>query len=134
MYLSTKARLNRLMKHGRCLDVAIDHGVGNAPSFMNGLQDIAAVVVMLVDARPAAIAMNDGQSDLLRTLLGVNRPGLVMRVDMGEPYNRTRHRGMWVMMQNAADPILPALRMDAACVVMNLFMLPDEPDLFRQCV
>jgi len=24
--------------------------------------------------------------------------------------------------------------MDAACVVVNLFMLPDEPDLFRQCV
>ncbi|PPE77167.1 aldolase, partial [Kaistia algarum] len=31
-------------------------------------------------------------------------------------------------------PILPALRMDAACVVVNLFMLPDEPGLFRQCV
>ena len=24
--------------------------------------------------------------------------------------------------------------MDAACVVVNLFMLPDEPELFRQCV
>ena len=24
--------------------------------------------------------------------------------------------------------------MDAACVVVNLFMLPDEPDLFKQCV
>jgi DhnA family fructose-bisphosphate aldolase class Ia len=24
--------------------------------------------------------------------------------------------------------------MDAACVVVNLFMLPDEPDLCRQCV
>lgn len=27
-----------------------------------------------------------------------------------------------------------AIEMDAACVVVNLFMLPDEPDLFRQCV
>jgi DhnA family fructose-bisphosphate aldolase class Ia len=24
--------------------------------------------------------------------------------------------------------------MDAACVVVNLFQLPDEPDLFRQCI
>ncbi len=134
MYLTKKARLNRLMKHGRCLDVAIDHGVCNEPSFMNGLQDMAAVVAMLVDAGPDAIQMNYGQSDLLQSLPGQSRPALVMRVDMGNPYNRTRHRSMWAMMQNESDPILPALRMDAACVVVNLFMLPDEPDLFRQCV
>jgi fructose-bisphosphate aldolase, class I len=30
--------------------------------------------------------------------------------------------------------MLGALEMDAACVVVNLFMLPDEPELFRQCV
>ncbi len=41
---------------------------------------------------------------------------------------------MWAELQNAADPVLPAVQMDAACVVVNLFMLPDEPDLFRQCV
>ncbi|BDW87668.1 class I fructose-bisphosphate aldolase [Thalassospira tepidiphila] len=134
MYLSKKVRLNRLMKNGRCLDVAIDHGVCNEPSFMVGLEDIQSVVNTLVDARPDAIQMNYGQSDLLQTLPGENRPALVMRVDMGNPYNKERHRSMWAVMQNETDPILPALRMDAACVVVNLFMLPDEPDLFRQCV
>ena len=39
-----------------------------------------------------------------------------------------------VAVLNAADPVLPAVQMDAACVVVNLFMLPDEPELFRQCV
>ena len=38
------------------------------------------------------------------------------------------------MLQNQDEPLIGALEMDAACVVVNLFMLPDEPDLFRQCV
>ena len=134
MFVSKKVRLNRLMKNGRCLDVAIDHGVCNEPSFMVGLEDVQSVVNTLVDAGPDAIQMNYGQSDLLQELPGENRPALVMRVDMGNPYNKERHRSMWAVMQNETDPILPALRMDAACVVVNLFMLPDEPDLFRQCV
>jgi DhnA family fructose-bisphosphate aldolase class Ia len=95
---------------------------------------MAGVVKMLAAAAPDAIQMNYGQSDLLQSLPGPDRPALVMRVDMGNPYNRQRHREMWAVLQNETDPILPALRMDAACVVVNLFMLPDEPGLFRQCV
>ena len=57
-----------------------------------------------------------------------------MRIDMGNPYNAQRHRVMWSMLQNHEEPIIGALEMDAACVVVNLFMLPDEPELFRQCV
>ena len=41
---------------------------------------------------------------------------------------------MWAVLQNEAEPLIGAIEMDAACVVVNLFMLPDEPDLFRQCV
>lgn len=134
MYLTKKVRLNRLMRGGRCLDVAIDHGVCNEPSFMAGIENMAGVVKMLAAAAPDAIQMNYGQSDLLQSLPGPDRPALVMRVDMGNPYNRQRHREMWAVLQNETDPILPALRMDAACVVVNLFMLPDEPGLFRQCV
>tara|TARA_R110002020_G_scaffold109430_14_gene253106 strand:- start:2863 stop:3711 length:849 start_codon:yes stop_codon:yes gene_type:complete len=134
MYLTKKVRLNRLMNNGRCLDVAIDHGVCNEPSFLNGLEDMEGVVKTLVDAGPDAIQMNYGQSDLLQTLPGRDRPALVMRVDMGNPYNPTRHSEMWAVMQNQSEPILAALRMDAACVVVNLFMLPGEPGLFRQCV
>ena len=134
MYVTKKVRLNRLLKNGRCLDVAIDHGVCNEPSFMSGLEDMEKVVKMLVTAGPDAIQMNYGQSDLLQSLPGQNRPALVMRLDMGNPYNRQRHREMWAVLQNEADPIMPALRMDAACVVVNLFMLPDEPGLFKQCV
>lgn len=74
------------------------------------------------------------QAGLLQQRPGRDKPALVMRLDMGNPYNATTHRVMWAVLQNTQDPVLPAVQMDAACVVVNLFMLPDEPDLFRQCV
>ncbi|MFP9136198.1 class I fructose-bisphosphate aldolase [Devosia sp. XGJD_8] len=132
--MSQKFRFNRLFGQGKCLDVAIDHGVCNEPSFLDGLEDMPGVVDALVEARPDAIQMNFGQADLLQSRPGKDKPALVMRIDMGNPYNRQRHRSMWAVLQNEADPLIGALQMDAACVVVNLFMLPDEPDLFRQCV
>ncbi|WP_267555270.1 class I fructose-bisphosphate aldolase [Rhizobium rhizogenes] len=134
MRSNSKVRMNRLFSGGRCLDVAIDHGVCNEPSFLNGLEDMPAVVETLVQAAPDAIQMNYGQADLLQDVAARNKPALVMRIDMGNPYNRTRHRDMWAVLQNQAEPLIGAIEMDAACVVVNLFMLPDEPDLFRQCV
>ena len=134
MRLSTKARMNRLFTHGGCLDVAIDHGVCNEPSFMVGLEDMPAVMNTLIDARPDAIQCAYGQADLLQSRPEKDKPALVMRIAMGNPYNDQRHRVMWSMLQNADEPIIGALEMDAAAVVVNLFMLPDEPELFRQCV
>ncbi len=134
MRISSKARMNRLFTHGGCLDVAIDHGVCNEPSFMIGLEDMAAVVDALVAAKPDAIQMAYGQADLLQARPEKDKPALVMRIDMGNPYNDQRHRVMWAQLQNTDEPIIGALEMDAACVVVNLFMLPDEPELFRQCV
>ena len=127
-------RLQRLFQNGGCLDIAIDHGVCNEPSFLDGLEDMPGVVNTLVQAQPDAIQMNFGQADLLQRRPGRSKPALVMRVDMGNPYNATVHRVMWALLQNKKDPVLPAVQMDASCVVVNLFMLPNEPDLFRQCV
>jgi class I fructose-bisphosphate aldolase len=134
MRVSPKARMNRLFTQGRCLDVAIDHGVCNEPSFMVGLEDMDRVVSQLVDAGPDAIQMNYGQADLLQGRPEKGKPALVMRIDMGNPYNAQRHRVMWAELQNKHEPIIGALELDAACVVVNLFMLPDEPELFRNCV
>jgi class I fructose-bisphosphate aldolase len=134
MKISPKARMNRLFRNGGCLDVAVDHGVCNEPGFLVGLEDMPSVIDMLVSARPDAIQMAYGQADLLQARPEHDKPALVMRLDMGNPYSATRHRVMWAELQYAADPVLPAVEMDAACVVVNLFMLPDEPELFRQCV
>ncbi|EGP43051.1 deoC/LacD family aldolase family protein [Achromobacter insuavis AXX-A] len=126
--------MNRLFHAGRCLDIAVDHGVCNEPSFLDGLENMPAVMAQLLAASPDAIQLNYGQADLLQHHPARAKPALVMRLDMGNPYNATIHRVMWAVLQNERDPVLPAVRMDAACVVVNLFMLPGEPDLFRQCV
>ena len=134
MRISPKARMNRMFTDGGCLDVAIDHGVCNEPDFLMGLENMAAVVDTLIAAGPDAIQMACGQADLLQSRPEKDKPALVMRIDMGNPYNDRRHRVMWSVLQNHENPIIAALEMDAACVVVNLFMLPDEPELFRQCV
>lgn len=134
MRINTKARMNRLFSNGGCLDVALDHGVCNEPSFLIGLENMEGVMNAVIDAKPDAIQVAYGQADLLQRRPEKDKPALVMRIDMGNPYNDQRHKVMWSMLQNADEPIIGALEMDAAAVVVNLFMLPDEPELFRQCV
>jgi DhnA family fructose-bisphosphate aldolase class Ia len=134
MKLSPKVRMNRLFRNGGCLDVAIDHGVCNEPSFLAGIENLPQVVDTLVKAAPDAIQMAYGAADLLQSRTERDKPALVMRIDMGNPYNDRRHRVMWSLLQSAEEPIIGALELDAACAVVNLFMLPDEPELFRQCV
>ncbi len=130
-----KSRINRLFgEDGKCLDVAIDHGVFNEYSFLDGITDMPQIVRQLVEAGPDAIQMNYGQSDLLQSVRGKHKPALVLRTDSGNPYNAKTHRVMFNILQNADEPILEALRMDAACVVVNLLLLPDEPDLHRQTI
>ncbi|MBM2714410.1 aldolase [Mesorhizobium caraganae] len=134
MKLSAKARMNRMFTNGNCLDVALDHGVCNEPGFLVGLEDMPRVIDTLIAAGPDALQLAYGQADLLQSRPDKDKPALVMRIDMGNPYNAQRHRVMWSMLQNHDEPIIGALEMDAACVVVNLFMLPDEPELLRQCV
>ncbi|MBZ0293800.1 MAG: aldolase [Anaerolineae bacterium] len=132
---SHKVRLNRMFNvSGKCLDVAIDHGVFNEYSFLDGLEDVEKVVGQLVEAGPDAIQMNYGQCDALQTIPGRDKPALVLRTDVGNPYNPKTHRVMFNILQNADEPILEAIRMDAACVVVNLLLLPDEPELHRQTI
>jgi DhnA family fructose-bisphosphate aldolase class Ia len=128
-------RLNRLFRSsGNCLDVAIDHGIFNEYAFLDGLEDMPSVVASLVAAGTDAIQMNVGQADLLQSTPGKGRPALVLRVDVGNPYNPTTHEVMFDQFQDGVDPILGAIKMDAAMVVCNLLLLPGEPELHRQTV
>jgi fructose-bisphosphate aldolase, class I len=135
MFSAHKARLNRfLAADGRCLDVAIDHGVFNEHAFLDGLEDLPAVVRALVDAGPDAIQMNVGQADVLQSTPGPRKPALVLRTDVGNLYNATTHRVMFNQLVHWDEPILGALKADAACVVCNLLLMPNEPELHRQTV
>lgn len=119
---------------GKCLDVAIDHGVFNEYSFLEGLEDIEKVVGELAKAGPDAIQMNYGQADVLQRIPGKEKPALVMRTDVGNPYNPTTHKYMFNIPAHYEDPILAAVQLDAACVVVNLLLLPGEPELHKQTV
>jgi class I fructose-bisphosphate aldolase len=135
MYHSHKPRLNRfLAADGRCLDVAIDHGVFNEFTFLDGLEDMPSVVKALVAAGPDAIQMNIGQADVLQTLPGPRKPGLVLRTDVGNLYNPVTHAVMFDQLVHWEEPIIGALKADAACVVCNLLLMPGQPDLHRQTV
>ncbi|MBD9658801.1 class I fructose-bisphosphate aldolase [Pantoea sp. PNT03] len=133
MLVTNKVRMQRLFQHGKCLDVAIDHGIANEPDFLIGLENIEGVMDNLIAAQPDAIQVNYGQADLLQRVAG-RKPALVMRTDVGNAYNAARHREMWAVLHNPDEPILAALQMDAAAVVVNLYLIPDEPGIFRMCV
>lgn len=128
------ARLNRLFhpKSGRCFDVAIDHGFFNEYAFLAGIEDIAQAVATLVAAAPDAIQLTVGQAPLLQALPGRQKPALVLRTDVANVYGKELPRRLFSRMIHA--PVEQALRLDAASVVVNLFAIPNQPEVADQCI
>jgi fructose-bisphosphate aldolase, class I len=127
------ARLNRLFAaDGRCFDVAADHGFFGESSFLTGIEDLERAVRTLVDAGPDAIQLSPGQAPLLQRLAGPDKPALVLRTDVANVYGPSPPRALWSELVEEA--VERAVRLDAACVVVNLLSLPGEPELYRQCV
>jgi DhnA family fructose-bisphosphate aldolase class Ia len=131
--VSVQPRLNRLFAaDGKCFDVAIDHGFFNERSFLNGIEDVRKAIETVVEAAPDAIQLPIGSALILQAIPGKDKPALVLRTDVANCYNPTLPAVLFS--QLIEDPVEQALRVDAACVVANLLMLPNQPDLHRQCV
>ncbi|MBC8009065.1 MAG: aldolase [Burkholderiales bacterium] len=128
------ARLNRLFnpQTGRCFDVAIDHGFFNEASFLAGIEDLPAAIRTLVAAAPDAIQLTLGQAPHLQALPVRPKPALVLRTDVANVYGNQLPRALFSRI--IADPVAQALRLDAACVVVNLFRIPDQPEVADQCI
>ena len=126
-------RLRRLFAaDGRCLDVAVDHGLFNEGSFLAGIEDMPAAVAALVAAAPDAVQLSPGQAHLLQDVPGPDKPALVLRTDVANVYGPELPRTLFSELVEHALEV--ALRLDAACVVVNLLLLPGQPELHRQCV
>jgi class I fructose-bisphosphate aldolase len=127
-------RLNRLFnpKSHRCFDVAIDHGFFGERTFLTGIEDIRSAVRTLVEAAPDAIQLTVGQAPLLQQLPGRHKPSLVLRTDIANVYGTNLPRTLFSRMIEA--PVEQALRLDATCVVVNLFDIPNEPEVRDQCI
>lgn len=131
--MSVSARLNRLFAaDGKCFDVAVDHGFFGERSFLGGIEDMPAVIATLVDANPDAIQLSIGQAPILQAHPGKAKPALVLRTDIANVYGKALPRTLYSHI--IAEPVEQALRLDAACVVANLFLLPDQPEVYSQCI
>jgi DhnA family fructose-bisphosphate aldolase class Ia len=128
------ARLNRLFnpKSHRCFDVAIDHGFFNEHDFLAGIEDIGQAVATLVEAAPDAIQLTIGQAPVLQDLRARHKPALVLRTDVANVYGRELPPALFSRMIDA--PVEQALRLDATCVVVNLFRIPNHPEVADQCI
>ena len=128
------ARLNRLFAaDGRCFDVAVDHGLFGEGTFLAGHRDDGmgdrdtrgSGSRTLSNCHPAKRPISSGSR-------GRRSPrscsARTSRTSTGR--NPPRH----LFSELVAGAVELALRLDAACVVCNLLQLPDQPELFRQCV
>jgi len=132
--MSTSYRLNRLFHpvSRRCFDVAIDHGFFNEYGFLAGIENIGQAVATVVGAAPDAIQLTVGQAAYLQELPGRLKPSLVLRIDVANVYGKKLPRRLYSRM--IADPVDQALRLDAVCMCVNLFQIPDQPEVGEQCV
>jgi DhnA family fructose-bisphosphate aldolase class Ia len=128
------ARLNRLFnpQTGRCFDVAIDHGFFNEESFLAGIENLPAAIATLVDAAPDAIQLTVGQASHLQAVPVRPKPALVLRTDVANVYGNKLPRALFSRI--IGEPVVQALRLDATCVVVNLFRIPDQPEVTDQCI
>jgi len=127
-------RLNRLFNPstGRCFDVAVDHGFFNESVFLQGIENLGAAVKTLVDAAPDAIQLTIGQAHYLQSIPVRPKPALVLRTDVANVYGKDLPRTLFSrMIDNAVEQ---GVRLDAACVVVNLFRIPGEPEVTDQCI
>ncbi|MBF6605567.1 MAG: aldolase [Chloroflexi bacterium] len=127
-------RMRRLFdeRSGRCLDIAIDHGFFGEGRFLAGIEDLPSAMRRLVDAAPDAIQLTPGSARLLQSAGGRTRPALVLRTDVANVYGQVLPDRMFSRM--IPEPALTGVRLDAACVVVNLFDLPGRPEIREACI
>lgn len=130
-----KFRLQRLFHpmSQRALIVAIDHALFNNTAFLPGIENMQASVAKVAGAGPDGVLLSTGEAPHLQRLPGRTKPGLMLRVDPANFYNNdlpSSHLFCGVF-ENAVEI---ALRLDAACILMNLLQIDEHPEMLNQCV
>ncbi len=130
--MSVNPRMNRLFApDGKCLQVALDHGIANEPSNLPGMEDMKQVVSTVAAANPDAMILTIGQAHWLQDLEQKPKPALVVRADAMNVY--TVPTPEQVFCKFIDDVVEQAVVLDAAAIVVNLLWEPDQPDLHWQC-
>ena len=127
------ARMKRLFgASGNCFDVAIDHGMFNEPGFLNGIENMHNAISIVAAAAPDAIQLTPGTAPILQAIPGKARPALVLRTDIANVYGNPLPQKLFSVI--IEDAVEQAITLDAACVVVNLLMLPNQPELHEACI
>ncbi len=128
-----QARMNRLFApSGHCFDVAIDHGMFNETSFLGGIENMTKSIHIVAKAAPDAIQLPPGTAKILQSIPGKTRPALVLRTDVANVYGTPLPATLFSEVIDR--PVEQALTLDAACVVVNLLLLPSQPEVYRACI
>jgi len=129
-----KYRLNRLFNpiSNKCFDVAIDHGFFGEYNFLQGIENIQSAILKVIDAGPDAIQLTIGQAKYLQQQPGKQKPSLVLRTDVANVYGAELSRIPFSKI--IEQPALQSVRMDAACICVNLFNIPGAPEVTAQCI
>jgi fructose-bisphosphate aldolase, class I len=131
--MSVDSRLNRMFsKEGKCFDVAIDHGFFNEYTFLSGIENMQMAIQTVVRANPDTVQLSIGNASILQNIPGKGKPSLVLRTDIANVYGKELPRHLFSQLID--NPIEQALRVDAVCVVVNLFLIPDQPEVYHECM
>lgn len=129
----TKHRLNRFLgADGKCFDVAIDHGFFNEPGFLSGIEDMRDAVVTVAQAQPDAVQLSPGMARHLQAIPGKDKPSLVLRTDIANIY--AKDLPQYLFSQIVENAVEQAVQLDAACLCVNLLLMPNQPEVHAQCV
>lgn len=117
---------------GRCLNVALDHGIFHEAGFLTGIEDITKAVGTVVKAQPDALQLAPGQAHILQSIPGPMKPALILRVDATNLYTASTQKTLYTVAFESS--VEQAVRLDAAAVVVNLVSIPGETELHSECI
>lgn len=128
-------RLNRLFHpHSRrTLVVAVDHALFNNAAFLDGIENMEKTVNTLADANPDALLLSPGEAPHLQKIGGRDKPALMLRADTANFYNDVLPTSK-LFCQAYESAVEVAVRLDAACILLNLLQVDDFPEMLEQCV
>ncbi len=128
-------RLNRLFhpKSKRTFVVAVDHALFNNAAFLEGIENMEKTIAALADANPDAILLSPGEAPHLQKIPGGNKPALMMRADTANFYNDVLPSSK-LFCEAYEEAVEMAVRLDAACILLNLLQVDDYPEMLNQCV
>ncbi len=128
-------RLNRLFhpKSKRTFVVAVDHALFNNAAFLEGIENMEKTIAALADANPDAILLSPGEAPHLQKIPGGNKPALMMRADTANFYNDVLPSSK-LFCEAYEEAVEMAVRLDAACILLNLLQVDEYPEMLNQCV